>query len=326
MLSMAQIGGYGRTIMATVLLVLAVAACGGAASVGGAPGASAGSAGQAKPGSNPDAAGEQAGNGGGGANDQSNGSGAGTVNQITQPGLLIIKTGTLGLQVAAIDDAVAKATEQIVSLGGYVAGSDRFGDGDAVQASITFRIPAARWEDALGRLRGMATKIVNERTSTQDVTGQVVDLGARIRNMQATEAAVQAIMERATDIDDVLTVQAELTKIRGEIEGLAAQKSSLEGQAAFSTLTVTFGLKPEPVIAAQEQFDAGAEIDEASASMVGILQGLATAGIWFGIVWLPIILTIAVLTLVGVGVYRRALRPRPDDGGSPAMPAPPAAA
>jgi hypothetical protein len=120
----------------------------------------------------------------------------------------------------------------------------------------------------------------------------------------------------------VLTVQAELTRIRGEIEQLAAQKSNFEGQAAFSTLTVTFSLKPEPVIAAQEQFDAGAEVGEASASLVGMLQALATAGIWFAIVWLPILLAMTVIALVGLMVYRRAMRVRGDDGGPPAIPAP----
>lgn len=315
MLSMARIGGLGRAIMATVLIALAAAACGASAGAPAGPAAAPGGGATAAAAA-PDAGGDQSGDG----NGQGNGTGGDAVAELNQPGLLIIKTGTLAIQVDAIDAKVADATQQIVVLGGYVAGSEQFGDGESQQASITFRIPAGRWEDALAGLRGLATKILNERTSSQDVTGQVVDLAARIKNLQATEAAVQAIMERATDIDDVLTVQAELTRIRGEIEQLAAQKSNLEGQAAFSTLTVTFSLKPEPVVVAVGAFDAGAEVNAASASLVGMLQALATAGIWFAIVWLPILVTIGMLVALGIWVFRR-FQPAPATGAPPA-PAP----
>ena len=101
---------------------------------------------------------------------------------------------------------------------------------------MTYRVPAARWDEALAGLRAIGEKVLTERSSTEDVTSQVVDLGARITNLQATERALQAIMDQATAIKDVLTVQAELTRTRSEIEQLAAQKLHFEGQAAFSTV------------------------------------------------------------------------------------------
>jgi hypothetical protein len=177
---------------------------------------------------------------------------------------------------------------------------------------VTFRIPAARWEEALAGLRGIGLKVLTERSTTDDVTDQVVDLGARIRNLETTEVAVQGIMDRAVDIDDVLKVQAQLTSIRSEIEQLAAQKSNLESKAAFSTLTVVFSLKPTPIIVATDEFSPASEIQAASASLMSILQGLATAGIWFAIVWLPILLFLGMLTAIGVFIFRRV---RPASGG-----------
>lgn len=254
-----------------------------------------------------------------------------TVVDAVRPELLVIKTGTLELQVEAVDAAVSAAEAKITALGGYVSGSEQVGEGEQVSATITYRIPADQWGAALKALRELAIKVVTERTGTEDVTGQVVDLRARIANLQATERALQGIMTQATKIADVLAVQAELTQVRGQIEEATAQKQHLEKQAAYSTLSVRFGLEPEPAIAvAQDKFDPRSEVDRATASLVEILQGLATAGIWFGIVWLPILL---VLGVVGLGVWlvvRRRLPSRAADGwggpgGPPLPPTEPAA-
>lgn len=235
--------------------------------------------------------------------------------------LLIIKTGSLTLQVTAIDPALADATSLVSSLGGYASGSDRSGDGDGLAATITFRIPAPKWEEAFVRLRGLGDRVLAEHSETQDVTGQVVDLGARIRNLGATERALQAIMDRAGTIKDVLSVQQELTSVRGQIEELTSQKTHLEEQAALSTLAVTFSMKPEPVLAEQQaRFDPGAEAERASARLVSVLQDVATAGIWFGIVWLPILLFLAIVGGTVLLVGRRFRRAGPG-GGAPVEPA-----
>lgn len=323
MLSSARIREQGIAVLVTLLLALFVGACSAGAALAPegdgnaiAPGATAGAA---IPGPGNGLSGEDDGTG--------NGNGGGDEVEFTagQEGLLIIKNGSLALQVADIDAALNAAAQQVTALGGYAGGSDRSGDGDSAQATVTFRIPAARWDDALAGLRGLGEKVLTERYSTDDVTAQVVDLGARIRNLETTEAAFQAIMDRAVDIDDVLKVQAELTKVRGEIEQLAGSKTSLEAQAAFSTLAVTFALKPNPVLVAEERFDPAVEVNAASASLVSVLQGLATAGIWFGIVWLPILLAIGIVVAIGLFVARRVRRTTGGDGGTP-LPAPEAGA
>jgi hypothetical protein len=115
-------------------------------------------------------------------------------------------------------------------------------------------------------------------------------------------------MTQATAIKDVLAVQAELTQVRGEIEQLTAQKNRLEEQAALSTLTVTFSIKSDPVVTSTKEFDPGTEVNEATASLVRILQAVAAAGIWFGIVWLPILLVIGVVVLLSYAIVRRIRR------------------
>jgi hypothetical protein len=248
--------------------------------------------------------------GGGGSGDGGGvGAGTGVIDASVRDDLLIIKTGEITLQVDDIATAVTAATQKIDAVAGYTSGSERSGTGADAKAIIAFRVPAASWDAAMNAIRGMRGEIVDERSTTEDVTGQVVDLGARIRNLQVTEQALQSIMDKARVIKDVLSVQAELTTTRGEIERLTAEQAHLEEQAAYSSLTVTFVRTPEPVLSVQQdEFDPGAEVDAASASLVGVVQDVETAGIWIGIVWVPILLTIAVLAGGGFAILRRARR------------------
>jgi hypothetical protein len=231
---------------------------------------------------------------------------------VTAPSdLLVVKTGTLALQVKGIDAALAAASARITGLGGYVSGSQRSGDGDSAVASVTYRIPAARWDEAVAGLRGLADKVVSEQTQTDEVTGQVIDLGARIANLEATERALQTIMDRAIKISDVLEVQGQLTQVRGEIEQLTTEKKHLQEQAAYGTLGVAYGLQTVAVEQAKKGFDPAAEADRATASLVEIGQALAAAGIWFAILWLPILVVLAILGLVALLIARRLRRDRP---------------
>jgi hypothetical protein len=265
-----------------------------------------------QPGGGPDQGsddGTGAGDGTGGSNGAGDGSGDQTsLLDVTRPDLLIIKTGEIAIQVNGIDPALNAADRTITGMGGYTSGSERSGDGEHADATARYRIPAARWEEALAGIRGLGAKVISERSSTEDVTTKVVDLGARITNLQATETALQRVMERATEIKDILSVQAELTKVREQLETLSAEKTQVEGKAAFSTLTVTFSMEPDPVTTQRADFSPEAEVERASAKLVKIIQRVTAGGIWFAIVWLPVLLGLGSLLTIAVWGFRRAIR------------------
>jgi hypothetical protein len=233
----------------------------------------------------------------------------------------IIRTGTISLEVKDVNVAMRTARDGIRGMGGYIGASNTSNEGDQPIATISYRIPVDRWEDALDLLRGLngqTTKVVSEQTEAVEVTGAVVDLQARITNLRASEASLQAIAAKAVKISDVLEVQNQLTAVRGEIESMSAQLKDLEDRAAYATLTASFGVPIVAVEVATKDWDPKDVVDEASASLINVLQALTSAGIWFVIVWLPILIVLGILAMIVIWVVRRSgvLRPRgPRDGG-----------
>ncbi len=239
---------------------------------------------------------------------------AGAPNVATGP--MIVRTGSLDLQVADVDRAVADATRVVTAAGGYVAGSDRSFSGDQPLASLTLRIPATAWDATLAQLRGLSLKVLAEKTSAAEVTAQVVDMDARLVNLRAAEAALIQIMDKATRVTDILEVQSQLTTVRGEIEQLQAARNDVADQVAQGTLTVSLGLAPAPVTTVTNAWDPASVVAEATASLVGMGQGLASGAIWLAIVGLPILLVGLVVLVPLLLIVRRLAR-----RGQPSAPA-----
>ncbi len=249
---------------------------------------------------------------------------------------LIVRPASLELEVADVAGVLLSARDEIGLLGGYVAGSDEYDQGDRRWASVTYRVPVDRFGEALDALRGLSERVVRESTQSAEVTATVVDLDARIANLRASEGALVEIMDRSGRIEDVLAVQIRLEDVRGQIERLEAQRNNLADQAALSTLTVTWFTPVAAVTVAQEGWNFGTELDAALAQTVEALQGLASLGVWFAVVALPLLgLPLLLLVALYLWLRRRIGRGGEREGGgsdsgsgsrsgSPEVPATPA--
>jgi hypothetical protein len=230
------------------------------------------------------------------------------------PQSLIIKTGQLNMQVSKPDASAAQANGIVGAAGGYVSASARSGDADTLIISVTYRIPVAKWDATLASIHhadgGGTLKILDEQIKTEDVTATAVDMDARLTNLRATEQALLGIMSKATTITDTLAVQTQLTTVQGQIEELQAQRNQLGDQAAYSTLTVQFEATPNTqTTSATTGWNINGTIDDATAALVKICQGIATLGVWVVIVGLPVGFGLLSLLLI-FRLYRR-VRPRP---------------
>lgn len=226
----------------------------------------------------------------------------------------IIKTGEMSLEVDNVATTLAAVRSLAAEIGGYIGGSQA---GTLEQsATLTLRIPASRFDEALSRLRELGETVVAESTREQDVTSQVVDLEARIANLEASEASYRVLAERAERVEDVLAVQSRLDEVRGEIEQLRAQLDNVSDQADLSTLTVTLVPTAAPLQKQAEGWDPGARLTEAVAALVGVGQGVLNVLIWIGIVVLPIMVVLGILLLIGLRIAAEVRRRLPSPSRS----------
>jgi hypothetical protein len=219
--------------------------------------------------------------------------------------LKIVYTGSLDLVVDDLQASLAKARTAVLATGGYIGASQEANDGDRSVATITYRVPASRWEDALASLRGLATEVVGEQTQATEVGGQLVDIEARLRNLRASEQVLVDIAKGTGKVTDLLEVEARIADVRGQIEQLDGQRLQLQDQVAYGTLVTTFGTEIVQVQEAKQGWDPTSDVDGATATLIGAGQAIVSGAIWFGIVWLPVILVVLVIALIARWAFRR---------------------
>ncbi len=152
---------------------------------------------------------------------------------------MIIRDGSLSLVVVDTPRAIEQATQLAADMGGHVVSARMWQEGKRVAGTITIRVPADLFSDALRALKATAVEVITEDASSRDVTEEFVDLSSRLRSMEATEEQLLKIMESATEVADVLAVQRELSRVQAEIEATKGRIQFLERSSATSLIRVT---------------------------------------------------------------------------------------
>ena len=195
----------------------------------------------------------------------------------------VISTGFVNIEVETIAPAVSAVQQVAESLGGFVENSSLEGDEDQGFANLTIRVPQDQFFEALERIRRLG-EVRSESLSAQDVTEQFIDLEARLNSALRAEESLLTLLGRAADINDVLSIERELTRIRSEIERLQGQLNFLERRVALATLSVSLftpgTVRTEPPSASYgvDVKDVARAIDEVEAVAASV-EGLVDASV-----------------------------------------------
>jgi hypothetical protein len=225
---------------------------------------------------------------------------------------MVIRTAQLTVEVPDIEQALARARDIASRGGGFVSASNTHqetsGDQTRMVADLTLQVRSDAADSTISDLRALG-KVIAETSGSQDVTDEYVDLDSNLRNLQASESAILKLMDRATQIQDVLALQRELTNVRGQIERLQGRKTYLERRTDMATITLSLRLPgtstPQP--AAAPGWDPVAAAQRGWQASLFLLRGVADT--------LIVILAFSwwLLPIAAAGAYvilrRRAIRP-----------------
>lgn len=184
----------------------------------------------------------------------------GSVGSVPSPGSpdsLIVRNASLQLRVEDADEAVVKVRAAVKANQGEISDlSVSGGDPDIymsnsltspspIYATVTIRVPAEKLDALTSSLVALGT-VISQTENASDVTEQAIDMEARLKNLRAEEERLRALLNRTNKVSELLAVEAELSRVRGEIEAMDAQLTYLKRQAARATLVVTLA-EPAPV-------------------------------------------------------------------------------
>ncbi len=165
----------------------------------------------------------------------------------------VIRTAALRLRADDVEAAALQAAGAARSLGGLVSSEQTITDpqdADKTVAELTLRVPAARFDDLLSRVRDLGS-VLEQTQQAEDVTGQVADVDARVEAQRASVRRIQALLARAETIGEVVTIEGQLAQRQSDLEALEAQQKALADQTSLATLRVSV-VGPVAVVVAEE--------------------------------------------------------------------------
>lgn len=152
----------------------------------------------------------------------------------------VVQKATMELRTADVKAAFLKCQMLARTASGeYVQDSSLTGTGPQAQAHLTLRVASGRLSEVLTEIRALGDA-TSEKITGEDVTGQVVDLDARLHNERRIEQELLTLLDQRQDapLKDILELRTRLSEVRGSIEQLTAQQARLSRLVSLATVLV----------------------------------------------------------------------------------------
>ena len=155
----------------------------------------------------------------------------------------IVSQASLTIEVRNVNAATIQLRGLIESAGGFIEHISTSGGPNPEFGSAVVRVPGERFVETLDRIEGLGRPL-EQSLGQRDVTGQAIDLEARLRSERSAEQSLRKLLDRAASVTDVLTVERELARVRATVERLQGELEYLQRSVALATIAVSFTLPP----------------------------------------------------------------------------------
>jgi hypothetical protein len=215
----------------------------------------------------------------------------------------VIRTARMAVEVERYDAGARRLLDIAEGAGGFIADSSYSEEDGRPQGAFTLRVPAVRFSAVVKDVEAMG--LVRQRQiSAQDVTEEFVDLQARQRNLERHEQQLLAFMDRATKVADLLAIEQELARVRGQIEQITGRLRYLSHNVEMASITVTLAAQAKQHASF---WDFGATMGKVQTAFIAAVQQILVVAervLVLGAMLLPV----AALAAVAWAVIRRTRR------------------
>ena len=207
----------------------------------------------------------------------------------------IQRNANLSIEVKNLDDSINKLNEIILLLNAEIISSNKGGaDFGQPYSNIRIRVASNNLNSAIGEFKKLATKIISENVYTNDVTEEFIDTEARLNIMKSTENRFNLLLSKSETVEEIIQVEKELMRIRGDIESLEGRLNYLSKTTDTSEINLNLN---EKIPVTGESWKINESFTSALQNLSSFAKNLADFIINV-IVFIPVIIVLAVLIII----------------------------
>lgn len=226
------------------------------------------------------------------------------IDPVVNNGRKLIKTVRLEMQTKEFDVLLDGVRKKIQETGGYIENSSVWGNSynysSTRSSELTARIPAERLDEFVEVISGLGN-VTYKSEGVEDVTLQYVDVESHQKALETEQERLLELLEKADNLEDLLTIESRLSEVRYELESYGSQKRILDNQIDYSTVYMTI-TEVERITEVGEKsffeeisdrfgtnlYNVGRGLREFVISLIGALPILAVWAVFIGVIVLVI--------------------------------------
>lgn len=218
----------------------------------------------------------------------------------------LIRTVNMEAETSDLDAILADLDAQLMALGGYVQNkSVQNGRNGAIRyATLTLRIPADKLDSFVGHVEG-ATNILSSSEKAEDVTLKYSATESRIKALETEEARLLELLAKAENLNDLLTLESKLAKVREELETVKSQLKLYDSLVDYGTVNLNITEVKEFTVVEEEEPTAWERISTGFVNSLKGVWNILTELFIFLIVALPYLAIPAVVVVIVLVVRRK---------------------